>query len=267
MATGPTHAMSGIVAWAGMGVLAQVEGLHLSVQEWTVGAILAAGAALLPDCDHGSATIAHTFGPLSKAFADGMHWVSHIVYRATRLRRDADKAGGHRAFTHTLVFAALAAVVTTGMAQSTNKWALPVLMVFLCGIAIRGLLHEWTPQHHALGNFVLSTTITALCWHWAYNEPRLAPLAGIAVGTGCVAHLLGDAITEEGCPILWPVPIAGKTWYPLGLPHPMRMRTGGRVELLLVLPVLTIAALWLGGTALYRLGVAPWFLKLGIVPA
>lgn len=266
MATGPTHATSGIVAWAGIGILAQTQGTHLSAQEWTVGAILAAGAALLPDCDHGSATVAQTFGPLTKVMADGMHWVSHLIYRTTRLRRDANKAGGHRTFTHTLVFAALAGILTTAVAQSTKHWALPVLMVFMCGIAVRGLLHDWTPRGHAIGNFVVSVTVSVLCWHWAYHEPRLAPLAGAAVATGCVAHLLGDAITLEGCPILWPVPIGFKTWYPLGLPKFMRMRTGGRVELLVVLPALTIAALYLSGTALYHLGVAPWFAHIGLLP-
>lgn len=259
--------MSGVIAWAGLGVLAQVDGLHLSVQEWTVGAILAAGAALLPDCDHGSATIAHTFGALTKAIADAVHWISHIIYRTTRLKRDANKAGGHRTFTHTLVFAVLAGLGTTAIALSTNKWALPVLMVFMCGIAIRGLLHNWTPQHHAIGNFVLSTTLTVLCWHWAYHEPRLAPLAGVAVATGCVAHLLGDAMTLEGCPIFWPVPIGLKTWYPIGPPKPMRMRTGGKVELAFVLPVLTIIALALTGSALYHLGVAPWLVQLGVFAA
>ena len=43
-----------------------------------------------------------------------------------------------------------------------------------------------------------------------------------------LVHAVGDAITESGAPLLWPLPIRGRTWYPVGSPRAARFRTGGR---------------------------------------
>ena len=52
---------------------------------------------------------------------------------------------------------------------------------------------------------------------------------------------VGDAVTESGAPLLWPLPLRGRRWYPVGSPRALRFRTGGRVEALLVAPALTVA--------------------------
>jgi hypothetical protein len=58
-----------------------------------------------------------------------------------------------------------------------------------------------------------------------------------------LVHSAGDAITESGAPLLWPLPIRGRTWYPVGSPRVARFRTGGAVEAWLVAPALTVATL------------------------
>lgn len=259
MSTGPTHAMSGLMAWGGVSIAAIANGLPMTPQTWVVGAALCSGAALLPDLDHPQATIANTFGRVTWVLSKGVHWVSHVVYRSTRLRSDANRHGGHRGVTHTLLFALLAGFGTYAVVQWAHKVALLPLLFLFCALAVRGLLHKWTPKGHALGVTVLSLGLTILCWHWIdVGPPEQAQWCAVAVAAGCLAHCLGDSITEQGCPIFWPIPFSGKTWYPVALPKPMRMRTGGRVELGMVLPVLTVLGVWLSLASLQRTGLASW---------
>jgi membrane-bound metal-dependent hydrolase YbcI (DUF457 family) len=273
MATGPTHAASGLLTWAGVSLALTSAGIGtatmhgaMSPQTWTVGAVLATGAALLPDLDHPESTIARTFGPLTHLISRGTHEVSHLVYRGTRTRRDANRHGGHRGVTHTLVFAALAGLATLALVRASHQWALAVLLFTFCGLALRGLLHEWTPRGHVVGVTLVSAALTGLCWHWLSGAPGQAELAGIAVITGCLAHCLGDAITEQGCPILWPVPLGGKTWFPIAPPKVMRMQTGGKVELSVVGPLFTVLAVWLSAAALQVLGALPFLGSFRLLP-
>jgi hypothetical protein len=57
-------------------------------------------------------------------------------------------------------------------------------------------------------------------------------------------HCLGDSLTRSGCPWMWPLPIGGETWYEIRLPRPLRFRTNGWFERLIIVPLL------LGGAVL-----------------
>lgn len=63
---------------------------------------------------------------------------------------------------------------------------------------------------------------------------------GLAVALGCFTHCLGDALTKSGCPFLFPIPIAGETWYELRPPRWLRFRTGGGFESYFVYPAVGI---------------------------
>jgi membrane-bound metal-dependent hydrolase YbcI (DUF457 family) len=273
MATGPTHAMSGLLAWGAVSLAGVASGagghagLPLSAQTWAVGAALATGAALLPDIDHPESTIARTFGVVSELASRGMHELSHAVYRVTRTRKDANRHGGHRGLTHTLVFGFLAGLGTIALVRADQRWALPALLFVFCGLAVRGLLHKWTPRGDALAVTLITAALTWVCWRWLTPlAPGQAEWCGIAVITGCVAHYLGDAITEQGCPMLWPLPILGRTWFPVAPPKALRMRTGGTVELMVVLPGLSLLAVWFTAAALHRLGMLPWLDRFSLLP-
>lgn len=267
MSTGPTHAMSGLVAWAGLTAFAGTEALgELSIKTWLVGATLCSGAALLPDIDHPKSTVASTFGGVSRGTSQAFSGISGFVYRLTRTRHDSDRSGTHRSFTHTVVFAVLAGLITTAIVQSSQGAALGVLMFLFAGIAVRGIMHTWTPERDALLIAAASLLLTAACWAWAGDQPANAAAFGVAVMLGCITHQIGDAITELGCPMLWPVPLKGRTWYALAPPKALRMRTGGRVEMALVGPGLTGLAVVLSLMVLFRLGAAPWLSDLGLPP-
>jgi hypothetical protein len=73
---------------------------------------------------------------------------------------------------------------------------------------------------------------------WLFTDPGQQYLwIGLPVVLGALVHCLGDALTISGCPILWPIPIGRKRWYPLGTPKPMRFRAGSWVEIKVLTPV------------------------------
>ena len=267
MATGPTHAISGLAAWAAVTALADSHLIgQLSPKTWVVGATLASGAALLPDIDHPKSTVASTFGALSRGFSAAISGLSGFLYRLTRTKSDSDREGTHRGFTHTVVFAVLAGLITTAIVQSSSGAALGVLMFTFAGLAVRGIMHTWSPRQDALLIACASLGLTLTCWYWAGDQPTDAAAFGVAVMLGCIAHFIGDAITEQGCPMLWPFPLSGKTWYPVAPPKALRMSTGGKVEMALVGPGLTLIAVVLGAVVLYRVGAAPWIATLDLPP-
>ncbi|MDQ3402337.1 MAG: metal-dependent hydrolase [Actinomycetota bacterium] len=259
--------MSGLAAWAAVTALAETSALGtLSAKGWLVGAVLASGAALLPDLDHPESTVSNTFGPVSAGASKLINAISHGVYRVTRTKRDSNRDGGHRGLTHTLVFAILASVITTAIVQTSQSWALPLLMFFFSGLAVRGIMHKWCPRNDALWITGTAFMLTYACLKWTDQTDANAAACGVAVGIGCIAHYFGDAITEQGCPILWPVPIAWKTWYPVAPPKIMRIRTGGKVEMAIIGPALTLVAIWMSAIALHRTGVLPMLDGIPLAP-
>jgi membrane-bound metal-dependent hydrolase YbcI (DUF457 family) len=146
--------------------------------------------ALFPDLDHRSARLSRMLPPVTTLMCQGLTWLSRMMFFATREDRDPKKSNGHRALTHTIVFA-----VAVGMLMAAF---LP-----LTGVPYPGL--------------------------WA--------LAGTV---GCLAHIAGDCCTEHGCPILWPLNLAGQRWRRLGIPVWFRFKTGKWVEKTLISPMLVV---------------------------
>ncbi|MBB5906234.1 membrane-bound metal-dependent hydrolase YbcI (DUF457 family) [Actinoalloteichus hymeniacidonis] len=230
-----------------------------------IGATLASGAALLPDIDHPSSTVSRTFGAISQGLSKAAVTFSKFIYRLTRTKKDSDRDGGHRGFTHTIVFALLMGLIVTAAVQASNGTAIAIVMFFYAGLAIRGVMHKWCPKRDAMLIAGASLVLTVLCTWWASGEQHNAAIFGLAVIVGNIAHFLGDAITEQGCSMLWPIPITGKTWYPIRPPKAMRMSTGGKTEMKVVLPILTGAAVIFSVVVAYRVGAAPWLTEIGLL--
>jgi hypothetical protein len=163
------------------------------------------------------------------------------LYAVTKGPRDEKKRGTHRHLSHTVLFA-----VGLGLAASAGTEAGGPYAV--AGVAVLGLLLA----QDALGDWMIVVSAAAVVW-WlneAGPDPladlgKLSGLMGIAVAVGCFTHCLGDAITESGCPFLFPIPIAGETWYELRPPKALRLRTGKRVERLVVFPVFVVVGVLL----------------------
>lgn len=216
---GRTHALSGAVAWlAAVPLLSQERWLgsyavDLSTAQVTAGAVVAAGAALLPDVDHHNGRIANTLGPVTRVLCK---WVGKA-------------AGGHRQATHSIGFALLAGLVMDLLATHLvyGWWAALFITV---GFGLRGVGLDF--EEHEFWSSVADCALAALAVLLMSGLDM--SFAGYAVALGCLAHLAGDCLTPRGCPLLWPLP-----WRAELVLVP---RTDGRVERWVVAPLLVVGA-------------------------
>ncbi|GAA0431135.1 membrane protein [Acrocarpospora corrugata] len=236
---GHSHALSGAVVWLGVAPglvalptvvapeLATVVGSALTPAELVAGALICAGAAMLPDLDHPSATIAQTFGPVTWALSKAVNVIS----------------GGHRHATHSLLFALGLGVGAHFLAQN-YPIGRDVIVVLAIGLALRaiGIGVPGKKFTSALVNIGLTAGLFATFLTLGVQYAWL----GFAIGIGCLVHVLGDCLTERGCPVLWPIP--GK-WL---LPYDIGFKTGKRFEQNILAPVLSVAVVVL---LFLRLGV------------
>ncbi|NUW30936.1 metal-dependent hydrolase [Nonomuraea sp. SMC257] len=238
---GHTHAMTGAIAWLGLaptlaalpmvtessrfietGIMANA----LSPAEFIAGALVCAGAAMLPDLDHPSATIAQTFGPVTWLLSKAVCWVS----------------GGHRGATHSLVFA-----VALGLGAHWLAGAYPIgrdiLVVLLIGLALRAI--GIGIPGNKMGSALVNVGLTAGLYAVFLSQGVGYAWLGMAVALGCLIHVLGDCMTERGCPVLWPMSVK------FVLPWKIGIKTGKKFEQKILAPVLSVAII---GLLFLRLG-------------
>ncbi|MFC5995879.1 metal-dependent hydrolase [Pseudonocardia hispaniensis] len=255
---GVSHALSG----AALGLAVAGFGSWLVEVPPTAGSVLTfaavcAGAALLPDLDHPSSTATRRFSWASMMASRVVRPLSALLYRLTRAPRDTGR-GTHRGLTHTVVCAVL-----IGMAVNlaSARWGTPVLVgtLFVClALAIKGL-DALVPGPPSL---VIAAGLTYAIEAWVPGGTAgTAGWLGAAVTLGMLVHAVGDAVTESGAPLLWPLTIRRRRWYPVGTPRPLRFRAGGRVETMLVAPALTVGVLVLA--VLVVPGVLPLAVEIG----
>jgi membrane-bound metal-dependent hydrolase YbcI (DUF457 family) len=214
---GYTHALSGTAAW--LAALPLVTNEHLlgsyavalTPQQVAAGAVVCAGAALLPDIDHHDGTIANAYGPVSQLLCKGVSKIS----------------GGHRHATHSLAFAAGAGYATDWTAtHAVQVWW--VILFFVVGLGLRGIGIGFQKSDNLTGlmNALLAAAIVYLMRDLDMR------FVGYAVVLGCLAHVVGDCLTPRGCPVFWPV-----QW---SVEIPLISRTNGKSERWVMAPLLTL---------------------------
>ncbi len=227
---GHSHALSGAVVWLGIApALAALPGAIspelapslanvLTPSELIAGAVICAGAAMLPDLDHPSATIAQTFGPVTWALSKAVNFVS----------------GGHRHATHSLLFG-LGTGAGAHFLAGRYPVARDILVVLMIGLALRavGIGVPGKTITSAVVNVVLTAGLFVAFYMFGVGYAWL----GFAIGAGCLVHVFGDCLTERGCPVLWP--IKGR-WL---LPYKIGIKTGKAFEQQFLGPVLSVAVL------------------------
>src|SRR5690606_40246887 len=93
--------------------------------------------------------------------------------------------------------------------------------------------------------WIIITLLSAAAAYGTYlvlPPDRGYPLLGLAVGVGCFVHLLGDAITSAGVPILWPIPTGRRMWRMIGVPNALAVSVGGKVETVVLRGLFMIVA-------------------------
>ncbi|NUP74407.1 MAG: metal-dependent hydrolase [Sinomonas sp.] len=269
---GPHHAACGAAAWVaittrvhvdlafltaplGLGPSAFDLGwplLHATPLGVVAGALVTAGAALLPDADHGSATIAHSLPPVSRWVCEGVGAVS----------------GGHRNGTHSL----LGIAVFTALAWAAGQWTVEVPqfgavsagagLVSLLLVAFAAKVLGILPDGVRKLPWALALPLAAFIALFAPHEHDWFPLA---VALGCAVHIAGDMLTTGGCNLLWPiafrrprrlshVPGLAGIWHRGGhVAFPILGDAGSWREWLMLVPVGCYAIAGVG-TAVFALG-------------
>lgn len=234
---GRTHALTG---WCAGLAVAPAVGVTTLAQV-LVFAATTAGFALLPDLDHPGARASKLLGPVTGALSWLLRKASAGLYQLTKGPRDERRTGTHRHLSHTVLFAAAMGGATAAGTAAGGPWV-------VVGVVVFGLLLA----QDALGDWLLPVAGGGVVW-WVYeNSPdvlgqlgAVSGWLGIAVALGCFTHCLGDSLTESGCPFLFPVPIAGETWYELRPPKWLRFTTGTFVEKRVLFPAFTVLAVLL----------------------
>lgn len=260
---GPAHSLSGAAAWLGVGAAAAALDHPMPWPVLLAGALVSSGAALAPDLDHKSATISRAFGPFSRGLCGVIDKISESVYNATKGSGERRRSGGHRTLTHTWPWALFLGTGFSAAAVLGGRWAVLVILFIHMVLAVEGLLWRAARVSSDVLVWLLGATSA---WSlagvldqpgngsdWLFTSPGQEYLwLGLPIVLGALVHNIGDAITISGCPILWPVPIGGKRWYPLGTPHFMRFRAGAWVETRLLMPLFMVLG---GAGGLVALGV------------
>jgi membrane-bound metal-dependent hydrolase YbcI (DUF457 family) len=233
---GRTHALSGAAIWlAGAPFLGDRDllggyAVQLTPAQVAAGAVVCAGAAMLPDIDHHDGTIANTFGPLTRMLCRVVGMIS----------------GGHRQATHSLAFAALAGMGTGWLAGQGPRTAWLITLFLLIGLGLRGTGIQM-PERAAFSaalNAVIAGALTVVMRDLDMS------FAGHAVALGCLAHVAGDCLTPEGCPVLWPV-----QWR---FEVPVIPRTDGLIERWVLAPLLTLGLVILAVRSALGIEAAHW---------
>ena len=219
---GGHHAATGAAAWVAVTASTPIAlGWYPGVTDTGViaGALVCAGAALLPDADHHSGTIANSLRPVSNVVVKGIEAVS----------------GGHRKGTHSIlgiaVFTAIAwglgfVSIDTGNEEIGSILIGPGIMcVLLAAFALKAL--KITRDTKVLP-WTTSITLAVLVAVFAPEEWFWMPFS---VALGCTVHILGDMITTAGVPLLWPLKFRSPYWMrnKRGIELDMFWRYGGNI--------------------------------------
>lgn len=251
---GRTHALTGALAGLGIGRWLGLD----TVPDLLPFATVTAGYALLPDLDHPSASATRLLGPITKGISRILRAGSGWLYARTKGPRDENCSGTHRHLSHTLLFALILGGICAVTTAVGGPWTVAGWLAFGVLLAADRLgriawwtfaagAASWLPATLAAGQPLGPAALGALTEFAGLS-------AGIAVGLGCFVHCLGDSVTEAGTPWLFPLPLAGETWYEIRPPAWLRFRAGGPFEHIVVAPAV------IGACVLTLPGVLPHLL-------
>lgn len=264
---GAHHAACGAAAWVALTSQVHVDltlfaekapflpqSLDIGMGLWDIspigvvtGALVTAGAAMLPDADHHNATIAHSLPPLSNVMCSGI----------------GKLAGGHRHGTHSIigivafVFIAWLAGLWTHNLEGfgTIYPGAGILSVLLVAFAAKAL--KIIPDSMRKSPWAVGLAMGVFITFFAPQEQNWFP---IAMGVGVIIHILGDMMTTEGCNLAWPfaikppkairnLPILKQCWHSNGyMTIPVLGHAGSVREWLLLVPIGAYAMFGVGGT-------------------
>lgn len=234
---GTSHAVGGAAAWLGLCAAADAarperwaEWFPTEAAGITIGAFVAAGAALLPDIDQPGATVGRSVPVAGRA-------VATAVGRAS---------GGHRKGMHSLLAVVGCVVLAALLARATVPvpgWGtLPAASALAVAACVAFAAKALRVCRGWIAAWMVGVAAGALVLLAAPSDPFWLPAC---IGAGYAAHLVGDLLTAGGVPLTWPLvvrspagvrrtPILRQVWCPSGaVALPLVGRTGSVREKIL----------------------------------
>ncbi|GAA2773838.1 metal-dependent hydrolase [Saccharopolyspora taberi] len=204
------HACTGALAGAlTSSAIGGLTGAELGPAGTAVGALLGAGAALLPDLDADGATAYRSGGTVTRLVGEGFQALARTAYRGTRLPHDPPGDGEHRGLVHTPVFA-VGLGLLVGLCALITPLLTAAVMVLVLAPGISALSRSgprWVRQqlhtHRDLPAMFVAILIAASLW-MSGAMVDLGWYAGASIAVGMVVHSAGDSATRSGIPWCWP---------------------------------------------------------------
>ncbi|WDZ90358.1 metal-dependent hydrolase [Nocardiopsis sp. HUAS JQ3] len=240
---GTSHAATGVLAGAGVGVLVQADPFSA-----VVCALIGGGAALLPDLDEPGSTVGRSLGAVTELTSRKLRDTSSRTYRrtATEVELRKPQSGGHRHLTHTIpaclvfgVMAGLVALVPLGLAVVVFSMVALGLGTVLRSIKKLGTLKKRKRAALGIAGFL------GLGMMFSPEQALPSWLVGLTVFVGALVHVLGDWLTRSGVPLAWPLVVNGKRWWMFRSPVAFhtgksRVEDGIRVGSLVLAPIMMV---------------------------
>lgn len=225
--------------------------------------LVAGGGALLPDLDNTASTAGSELGVFGQMISAFMRTTSPLIQGATSTKYDRKGQSGkhdsaHRGFYHTILsgiaFGALMAFLCSPVISfklfslTVDGKLLSLVLAFLStDLALSAVLGKIWKSKKIMDTIIslsLSAVVAWLLWSHMPNGTSYT-LIGISMGLGWIIHLLGDAFTTQGVPLLAPViKIKGKRWYDLRV---LSIKAGGSFENMVFIPlfiIIIVICLW-----------------------
>jgi membrane-bound metal-dependent hydrolase YbcI (DUF457 family) len=207
---GRDHALSAALAFT---ALAPV--LHVTGPAIAAGAVFTAGAGVLPDIDEPGSTIARQGGFLTGA-------LSWIVHRAS---------GGHRKLTHSVAGVGIFALLAWIAVRFDATPAAQVTLGLFVALLLAAGMHALRLGGHYGDILAVAGAVAVVHWHVGLA------LVPVCIAIGAAAHIAGDELTHDGCPLGYP--FSGHEFHLL--PHRLQITTGKAAEHWIVTPLLLAA--------------------------
>jgi membrane-bound metal-dependent hydrolase YbcI (DUF457 family) len=274
---GATHALSGLALF-----LALVAFVPDFVQwaGWTtpaviaLGALVVSGAALIPDLDNSVSTAKNSLGFLGYGLSIFFRESSRFMQMLFRTRRDDPTPDPHRGFWHTIPAALILGGLTwlaTGITkvvtlpfvgEVTIGWLGALVIAYISiQLSFAGLFSKIIKkvlkgsksfEAISVGVAILATVVI----FWGIPHDQSFWWLSVAVTVGVLTHILGDAFTTAGVPLLFPLSavLKGKFWWTTRF---LPIKAGGTVENYVFVPlfalVTVVSLFWiLAGPALTK---------------
>ena len=117
---------------------------------------------------------------------------------------------------------ALAFVAAASLQHGEPWWHLVPAGLIMALLFSAGLRAVYIGGHHGdLSGIALAALVLWKDWDLVEVTPWHVPVLAVSVALGTLAHVAGDMLTRDGCPLLYPV-----SRYEFGLlPEPIRITT------------------------------------------